>query len=112
MSRHGRIRVEKEMLATLVVQQVCNITGSSTIGKLMEPWIVEGADKEAYTELPIQANPIVMNVKGSSAAGKSTLRPLQHKLAQELGMVCCRTIQDASDTRFLRSATTTTYGEA
>jgi hypothetical protein len=34
--------------------------------------------------LPPQAHPVVMNVKGASASGKSTMRPLQRMLAEKL----------------------------
>lgn len=87
MSRHGRIRCEPQMLISLVVQQVCNVCGSALIGEHIEAVIREGAAKEGFRELPIQKNPIVMNVKGSSAAGKSTLRPLQNKLVQKLDIL-------------------------
>src|SRR5213076_670413 len=39
-----------------------------------------------YALLPRQAHPVVMNTKGPSASGKSTLRPLQRKLAGEIGV--------------------------
>lgn len=87
MSRHGRIRGEQKVLVTLVAQQVCNSYGSALIGSFIEDIIKEGAEKEGFRELPIQQHPIVMNVKGSSAAGKSTLRPLQNKLVQKLDLL-------------------------
>ena len=86
MNQHGRIRGEKHLLAALVTQRICNDYGSSRIGTFIEPIIAAGAKQERFLLLPIQADPIIMNVKGSSAAGKSTLRPLQHKLAQRLGL--------------------------
>jgi hypothetical protein len=36
--------------------------------------------------LPRQARPVVINTKGASASGKSTLRPLQKKLAGDIGV--------------------------
>lgn len=84
MSRHGRIHGEPQMLINLVVQQVCNTYGSALIGEHIGLMISEGAAQEGFRELPIQQHPMVMNVKGSSAAGKSTLRPLQNKLVQKL----------------------------
>ncbi len=83
---HGRIRGEKDILGKLVANRVCNIYGSRLVGKLIEPMILAGAAREGYTKLPNQAEPVIMNVKGSSAAGKSTLRPLQRKLVEDLGL--------------------------
>lgn len=85
MAKYGRIRGEKEMLVSLVANPVCNIYAGIELGEMLEPWLHDGAEKEGYSLLPIQRAPVVMNVKGSSASGKSTLRPLQQKLANALG---------------------------
>jgi hypothetical protein len=45
-----------------------------------------GGANEGYKLLPRKDQPVVMNTKGASAAGKSTLRPLQKKLAGEIGV--------------------------
>ena len=39
-----------------------------------------------YRLLPAQAKPVVMNVKGASAAGKSSMRQRQHELADRIGV--------------------------
>ncbi|MEW8398153.1 MAG: hypothetical protein AB2707_18520 [Candidatus Thiodiazotropha sp.] len=83
--RHGRIRGEKKLLVKLVAGEVCNLYGSRQIGNMIEPMIEAGAAAEGYSTLPIQEHPVIMNVKGASASGKSTLRPLQHQLANRLG---------------------------
>ena len=36
--------------------------------------------------MPPQHKPVMMNVKGASASGKSTMRPLQRNLAEKLGL--------------------------
>ena len=41
---------------------------------------------EGYRFLPSQSKPIVMNTKGASAAGKSTIRPQQRLLAERMGI--------------------------
>jgi DNA-binding transcriptional regulator GbsR (MarR family) len=86
MVRHGRICGEKDLLIKLVVGQVCNSYGSRLIGNMIEPMIDAGASAEGYSTLPIREHPVIMNVKGASASGKSTLRPLQHQLANRLGL--------------------------
>jgi hypothetical protein len=84
--RHGRLRGERSLLCALATDLVCNEFGSRTIGAMIEPRIRAAAEREGYRLLPSQERPVVMNVKGASAAGKSTMRPLQRKLAEELGI--------------------------
>jgi hypothetical protein len=84
--RHGRLRGEPEFLATLAAELTCNEHGSDLIGRLIEPDVREAAAREGYRVVPAQPRPVVMNTKGASASGKSTMRPLQRQLAQELGL--------------------------
>lgn len=86
MAKYGRVRGDKEVLQLLVSNPVCNAEGSRMLGHLLEPILAEGAASEGFPLLPIQAAPVIMNVKGSSASGKSTLRPLQQQLAGTLGL--------------------------
>ena len=53
---------------------------------MIAPLVEEAAEVEGFRLLPVQEHPIVMNTKGAPASGKSTLRPLQKKLANELGV--------------------------
>ena len=83
---HGRIRGELPTLVDLVTDCMMNDHGSVVVGELIEPLISEAVKQEGYRLLPKQEKPVVMNVKGASAAGKSTLRPLQRQLAERLGI--------------------------
>ena len=65
---------------------VVNGYGSEYIGELLAPLIEAGIAEEGLRALPVQAKPVIMNVKGASAAGKSTLRPLQQQLARRIGV--------------------------
>ena len=60
--------------------------GSEVIGRTIEPLLRRAAQEEGYGLLPTQQRPVVINTKGPSASGKSTLRPLQKKLAGEIGV--------------------------
>ena len=84
--KHGRLAGEPELLTKLVADMVCNDHGSEMIGGIVEPYIREAVAAEGYRLLPAQDRPVVMNVKGASASGKSTMRPLQKKLAAEIGV--------------------------
>ena len=65
---------------------VSNGHGSRRIGEAIEPWIAAVVERRGYRRLAAQALPVVMNVKGASASGKSTIRPYQLALAKRLGM--------------------------
>ena len=52
-----------------------NDHGAAAIGATIEPWSRDAALAEGFALLPAQAQPVVMNTKGASAAGKSTMRP-------------------------------------
>ncbi|HET7031518.1 MAG TPA: hypothetical protein VFJ48_00230, partial [Casimicrobiaceae bacterium] len=84
--RHDRVWGSPELIASLATDLACNRAGSDAIGALVAPCIAEAAAKEGYKLLPRKDHPVVMNTKGASAAGKSTLRPLQKKLAAEIGV--------------------------
>ena len=84
--KHGRLIGDQTLLTTLATGFVCNEYGSELIGDIIAPYIEEAAIKEGYRILPIQQEPVLINVKGSSAAGKSTTRPLQHKHTEKLGL--------------------------
>jgi hypothetical protein len=84
MSRRGRLFGDNALLTELAVTLVCNDYGSEVIGDAIVPFIQEAVAREGYRPLPRQEKPVVMNVKGASASGKSTMRPLQRILAGKL----------------------------
>ena len=84
MSRRGRLFGDNALLTELAVTLVCNDYGSEVIGDAIAPYIHEAVLREGYRPLPRQETPVVMNVKGASASGKSTMRPLQRILAGKL----------------------------
>jgi hypothetical protein len=84
--RHGRLWGGRSLLGSLATDIACNDFGAAEIGRLVEPWIATAAAEEGYRLLPRQGEPVVMNTKGASASGKSTLRPLQKGLAGDIGV--------------------------
>jgi len=85
-NRQGALIGDTAMIAAMVADRVGNSHGSDVIGDMIEPWIEEAAAELGYRLLPAQQSPVVLNVKGASASGKSTLRPQQRQLAGELGL--------------------------
>src|SRR6266478_2790614 len=73
-------------MTSIALRLVCNDFGSMRIGDFLDPLFRRAVREEGYRFLPAQSRPIVMNVKGPSASGKSTMRPLQKELATRLGV--------------------------
>jgi hypothetical protein len=86
IGRRGRLLGDNELLKELAVTFLCNDFGSEIIGEAIFPFIAEAAACEGYRLLPRQQKPVVMNVKGAPASGKSTMRPLQKILAGKLNL--------------------------
>jgi len=86
MARRGRLLASKDLLSELAVTLVCNDHGSELIGEAIEPLFQQAVSREGYQPLSPQESPVVMNVKGAPASGKSTMRPLQRSLAKRLGL--------------------------
>ena len=84
--RHGRIWGSRELMTSLALDIACNDFASREIGRAIDPWLRAAAPELGYRLLPRQDEPVVMNTKGPSASGKSTLRPLQKRLAGEIGV--------------------------
>jgi hypothetical protein len=85
LARHGRLWGTPELMGSVALNLACNECGSEEIGRLIEPWLMQAARERGYALLPRQDTPVVMNTKGASASGKSTLRPLQRRLAADIG---------------------------
>lgn len=84
--RHGRILGERTFLPTLATDLACNAYGAQLIGQFLDPKIRDAAQREGFRPLPLQARPVGMLTKGASASGKSTMRPLQRRLAAKMGI--------------------------
>ena len=84
IGRRGRFFADPALVTDIALTLVGNDYGSEIIGDAIDRYVDEAVAREGYKRLPAQQKPMVMNVKGASAAGKSTMRPLQRKLAQKL----------------------------
>ena len=83
---HGRAWGTPDLIRSVATDMACNAYGSDAIGRFIEPILRRGAAAEGYALLPRQERPVIINTKGPSASGKSTLRPLQRKLAGDIGV--------------------------
>jgi hypothetical protein len=76
----------RELIVSLARDMACNTFASDAVGLAIEPLLRRAVLEEGYGLLPRQDRPIVINTKGASASGKSTLRPLQKTLAGDIGV--------------------------
>lgn len=82
----GRIVRDPELLAKLISRQMCNDYGSQMIGLLLDPIIQEAIQKERYKTVQHTEKPLLISLKGASASGKSTLRPMLREAIRERGI--------------------------
>jgi hypothetical protein len=75
-----------DLIASMAGGLAGNDLGSDCIGQTIAPLLQAAAREQGYKLLPRQEHPVVINTKGPSASGKSTLRPLQKKLAGDIGV--------------------------
>jgi len=78
-------RTASELVASVAIDVACNEFCATRVGRVVDQHVREAARREGYRLLPHRDPAIVMNTKGPSASGKSTLRPLQHELAERIG---------------------------
>src|SRR5581483_9213614 len=83
---HGQPWGTRELIVSLAANLACNTYGSEALGQMIEPLLQQAIREQGYTLLPPQPHPVVINTKGPSASGKSTLRPLQKRLAGAIGV--------------------------
>jgi hypothetical protein len=79
--RYERVWADRGLVARVASDLAANEWGSAAIGAAIEPMIADAVAREGYRVLRRQDRPVVMNTKGPSAAGKSTMRLLQRELA-------------------------------
>lgn len=83
---HGTAWGNRELIVSLAANLAANTHGSDVIGEKLEPILRAAATEEGFRLLPAQQRPVVINTKGPSASGKSSLRPLQRDLARDIGV--------------------------
>ncbi|MDA8260152.1 MAG: hypothetical protein M0Z99_31730 [Betaproteobacteria bacterium] len=84
--KRGRLGADQDLLAKLVVRHVSNSQGSQLIGQLIAPLVDAAIEREGYVRVATQAAPVLISLKGASAAGKSSLRPMLKQILSEQGI--------------------------
>lgn len=86
MATRGSLGSDQGLLAGLVSRHLCNGYGSQLIGKTIAPLVDAAIEREGYTRVCKRASPILISLKGASAAGKSSVRPMLKQLMQDQGI--------------------------
>jgi len=84
VSHRGGMVNQPDLVASIATNVALNQCASELVTTLVQPVFDAAVNQEAYRCLPIQSQPVVMNVKGASASGKSTIRPQQRQLVEKL----------------------------
>jgi hypothetical protein len=85
-STRGLIGNDRDFMSRIICRHTLNNYGSFMVGKLIEPAIDLAVAAHSYQLLPRVSNPVIISLKGASAAGKSTLRPLLKKTMGQRGI--------------------------
>ena len=77
---------DRDFMSRIVCRHALNNYGSFMIGKLIEPAIDAAVAANGYQLLHRVEKPVIISLKGASAAGKSTLRPLLKQTMAQRGI--------------------------
>jgi len=84
--RRGRLGANQDLLVKIVSRHACNSHGSQRIGELIAPWVNEAIEVEGFARVVAREKPVLISLKGASAAGKSSLRPTLKQVMEEQGI--------------------------
>ena len=86
ISRRGALIADRALITKVSVGLVLNRLGSAAVGRVVEEIFDSAARAEGFHRLPSQSQPVILNAKGASASGKSTIRSAQRSIAERLGL--------------------------
>ena len=82
----GFIGHDDAYLARICTLHAVNCQASRHIGRVIQPFVDEAITQEGYSLIPDAEKPILISLKGASASGKSSLRPLMRSMRAQLGI--------------------------
>lgn len=86
VGNRGYLGPDRAFLVTLACNRVCNTYGSRQLGRKIAPLVEMAIKKEGYTRITCADTPLLISLKGASAAGKSSLRPMLKQMMSEHGI--------------------------
>lgn len=82
----GQLPVDLDLLARLATIQVANRFGAQRIGELLDPLVDRAIREAGLQRIEVQARPTLISLKGASASGKSSVRPMLKQLMLDHGI--------------------------
>ena len=82
----GFIGNDPHYLAPVCARHASNCLGSRHIGRQVGKLVGEAIEAEGYNLIPDAESPVLISLKGASASGKSSLRPMLRSMMAELGI--------------------------
>ncbi len=86
LAHRGSLFLSKDIIEEVAVNMVSNDHVDQLIAKRAAPLFDAAAEKLGFSRLPPQSEPVVLNAKGASASGKSSIRSQQRRIAEALGI--------------------------
>ncbi len=86
LATRGRVGSDHAVLTELVTRHVCNQFGSRLIGGAIAPLVDAAIEREGYARVVNRAAPVLISLKGASASGKSSIRPMVKRLMLDSGI--------------------------
>jgi hypothetical protein len=85
-THRGFIGTDVEFLSKICVTHACNYLGTRDIGAKVGKIMKKAIEQEGYELIRDAEQPILFSLKGASAAGKSSLRPMLSQMMSDLGI--------------------------
>ncbi len=86
LAHRGSLVLPQDIIEDVAVNMVSNDHVDALLAKRVAPLFDIAAEKLGYFRLPPQSEPVVLNAKGASASGKSSIRSQQRRIAEALGI--------------------------
>ena len=84
--RRGRIVRDRELLLRIASRHAGNAWGSQCVAESVGPLFDAAVAREGFVLVPNREKSILISLKGASASGKSSLRPMIKQLMREQGI--------------------------
>jgi hypothetical protein len=85
-NKRGYLGKDMALLVELSTRHVCHYYGARLIGEIVHPLITKAISEQSYPMLPDADEAILISLKGTSAAGKSSLRPRLRQIMDKIGI--------------------------
>ena len=86
LAHRGSLMLPKNIIEEVAVNMVSNDHVDALLAKRVAPLFDIAAERLGFFRLPPQTEPVVLNAKGASASGKSSIRGQQRRIAEALGI--------------------------